>query len=78
MTNFLLVVLILLVLAVGVLVVFYNRQKLRESVKPLVVSFKKSMQYRTINKDDTEGIGDGMPKMTTTMSSSGMPPAVNV
>jgi hypothetical protein len=28
------------------------RIKLREKVKPLIVSFQKSMQYKTIEKED--------------------------
>ncbi len=51
-THALLVILILLVIAVGCLVVYYNRIKLHEKVKPLVVSFQKSMQYRTIGKEE--------------------------
>lgn len=53
-THALLVILIILVAIVGVLVVYYNRQKLHDSVKPLVVSFQKSMQYSTIDKEETE------------------------
>lgn len=51
-TNGLLVTLIVLVIVVGAMVVYYNRQKLRDNVKPLVVSFQKSMQYKTIDKEE--------------------------
>ncbi len=55
-TNGLLVTLILLVLLVGLLVIYYHRQALRDTVKPLVVSFQKSMQYSTIEKDDQKEV----------------------
>lgn len=52
LTNVLLSILIILMIGVGILVIYYHRQKIHSSFKPLVVSFHKSMQYRTIDKEE--------------------------
>eukprot|EP00095_Tigriopus_kingsejongensis_P004630 maker-scaffold291_size219542-snap-gene-0.13 protein:Tk04630 transcript:maker-scaffold291_size219542-snap-gene-0.13-mRNA-1 annotation:"hypothetical protein DAPPUDRAFT_103849" len=52
LTNVLLSILILLVIGVGLLVMYNHRQTIHSSFKPLVVSFHKSMQYRTIDKEE--------------------------
>ena len=54
-THALLVILIMLVTVVGGVVIFQNRQQLRDGVKPLVDKFQKSMEYRTIDKEEGGG-----------------------
>ena len=55
LTHVLLVILIILVVVVGAIVVFQNRQQLKDGVKPLVDKFQKSMEYRTIDKEEGGG-----------------------
>ena len=52
LTNILLVLLIVVIIIVGIALVYYNGQKMKETVKPLVVGFQKSMQYKTIDKEE--------------------------
>ncbi|XP_059082511.1 trophoblast glycoprotein-like [Tigriopus californicus] len=52
LTNVLLSILILVMIGLGLLIVYYHRQRIHSSFKPLVVSFQKSMQYRTIDKEE--------------------------
>lgn len=52
LTNALLVILIILVVVVGLLVIFYNRDRLHGSVKPIIENVQRSFQYRTINKEE--------------------------
>ena len=51
-THGLLVVLILVVLAVGAMVIYYHRKRMHDKLKPLVESLQKSMQYKTIERED--------------------------
>ena len=51
-THGLLVVLVLVVLAVGALVIYYHRKRMHDKLKPLVESLQKSMQYKTIERED--------------------------
>ena len=53
-THGLLVVLILTVLAVGALVIYYHRKRMHDKLKPLVESLQKSMQYKTIEREDEQ------------------------
>ena len=53
-THGLLVVLIMTVLAVGALVIYYHRKRMHDRLKPLVESLQKSMQYKTIEKEDEQ------------------------
>ena len=42
------------VLAVGALVIYYHRKRMHDRLKPLVESLQKSMQYKTIEKEDEQ------------------------
>lgn len=50
-THALLVILIVLITILVVVLLIINRDRVRSNVKPLIVSFQKSMQYRTIGKE---------------------------
>ena len=44
--------LIIVMIIIAIALVYYNGQKVKETVKPLVVGFQKSMQYKTIEKEE--------------------------
>ena len=50
-THALLSILIVLVTALLLVLLVINRDRVKSNVKPLISSFQKSMQYRTINRD---------------------------
>ena len=50
-THALLSILIVLVTALLLVLLVINRDRVRSNVKPLITTFQKSMQYRTIKKD---------------------------
>lgn len=52
LTNVLLVLLIIVIVLVGIALVYHNGQRVKDTVKPLVVGFQKSMQYKTIDKEE--------------------------
>ena len=49
-THSLLTVLILILVAVMFVLLYFNRRKVQENVKPLIDNFQRSMQYKTIEK----------------------------
>lgn len=46
------IVLFFLFLVLFIISVIYHRQRVSKMVKPLVEGFQKSMQYRTINREE--------------------------
>ena len=49
-THSLLTVLILILVAVMFVLLYFNRRKVQDNVKPLIDNFQRSMQYKTIEK----------------------------
>ena len=50
-THALLVILIILVTILVIVLLVLNRDRVRSNVQPLIANFRKSMEYRTIEKD---------------------------
>merc|ERR1712223_59515 len=78
-THSLLTVLILILVAVMFVLLYFNRRKVQENVKPLIDNFQRSMQYKTIEKSVNDNImGDGSISVTHssgTHASSGSNPS---
>ena len=53
-TQTLLIILIILVLALLGALLYIHKEKVRSNVKPLIDNFQRSLQYRTIEKDLSE------------------------
>ena len=49
-THTLLTVLILLLVALMFVLLYFNRRRVQDNVKPLIDNFQRSMQYKTIEK----------------------------
>ena len=53
-TQTLLVLLIIMVAALLIGLLYVNRERIQNNVKPLVDNFNRSLQYQTIEKDNLE------------------------
>ena len=49
-THSLLTILIVLLVALMFILLYFNRRKVQDNVKPLIDNFQRSMQYKTIEK----------------------------
>ena len=49
-THSLLTILIVLLVALMFILLYFNRRKVQDNVKPLIDNFHRSMQYKTIEK----------------------------
>jgi Leucine-rich repeat (LRR) protein len=78
-THSLLTILIVLLVALMFILLYFNRRKVQDNVKPLIDNFQRSMQYKTIEKTVNENMGEGGISVTRSsgsqVTSSGGPPS---
>lgn len=51
----------------------YHRQRIRESIKPMLVGFQKSMQYRSINSDEKQEVAAAAAAASEQIIKNGVP-----